>query len=149
MTSDARCNQKVFKDGSTVALLDARADPAEAWVTEVAKRSNQPVDWHYSGGIVNVLFLGDRQKVINAIRSMPEQSGVRVMSVYSDKVNGPYREGVTEMPEGAVASFADVTTGNPIYLTANAPVHSNRTKPWWRRMWDKTVIKKHYGRSSR
>jgi hypothetical protein len=57
------CNQNVFKNGHSIATLDACMHRAETFVQAVAKESGQPVDWHYSGGIANVLYLGDFDKV--------------------------------------------------------------------------------------
>lgn len=43
---------------------------AEQWIQAVAKESGQRVDWHYSGGRVNVLYLGDHAKVVAAITKL-------------------------------------------------------------------------------
>lgn len=51
-----RCNEKIFAHGHSVATLDACRHRAESWVQQVASLSGQSVDWHYSGGIANVLY---------------------------------------------------------------------------------------------
>ena len=128
MATNTPCDEKIFKKGSSVALLDARSNQAEAWVRKVADRSGQKVDWHYSGGIANVLFLGDREQVIKAIESMPEQADVRVMRIYHEQADGPYRAGVTAAPSSAVAGWTDPDTGSPVFI-----VNSDKKKPsLWR-----------------
>ena len=90
----------------------------------VAKESGQQVDWHYSGGIANVLYIGDHAKVLAAVkklRPMLERSTIRsatdscrcdvhkpghdpgrVIQVYGPQAHGPYRAG-DELPEGTIA----------------------------------------------
>ncbi len=65
-----RCNQEVFTKGHAAACLDACTFVAERFVQAVAKESGQRVDWHYSGGIANVLYLGDHAKVMDAIAKL-------------------------------------------------------------------------------
>jgi hypothetical protein len=114
------CDDEVFKKGKSIVALDAASEHAEEWVQAVAKSSGQRVDWHYSGGIANVLFLGDRAKVMAAIEAMPKPGrmkkgydgkptpAVRIMRVYGDEETGLYRQGVTPAPEGAIAGFMDI-----------------------------------------
>lgn len=65
-----RCDADVFKDGHAIALLDACMYRAEAFRMAVAKESGQRVDWHYSGGRVNMLYLGDFAKVDAAVSKL-------------------------------------------------------------------------------
>ncbi len=45
----------------------------ERWVKKVAKRSGQPVDWHWNGGRAHILALGDLERVKSAMAAlMPE-----------------------------------------------------------------------------
>jgi hypothetical protein len=68
------CNKKIFKKGTSVFMTHTIPPNAmEGWVQKVAEKSGQPVDWHYFGGRVNVLALGDLDKVEEAIQAlMPE-----------------------------------------------------------------------------
>ena len=43
----------------------------EAWVKRVRHQSGQRVDWHYSGGVAQVIFIGDRDAVVAAIEANP------------------------------------------------------------------------------
>jgi hypothetical protein len=54
-----RCDQDIFSYGELVCVLDSNKSNAEAWVRSVAAESGQRVDWHYYGGRVIVLVLGD------------------------------------------------------------------------------------------
>lgn len=65
-----KCDGDVFKKGHSVAVLDACMYRAEQWVQSVAKESGQKVDWHYSGGRANVLYLGDYEKVAAAVTKL-------------------------------------------------------------------------------
>ena len=116
------CNQNIFKNGHSIATLDACMHRAEEFVKAVAEESEQPVDWHYSGGIANVLYLGDFDRVRDAfdkrihMLSMPMKrvSGQcgscsgdshragRVFRMYEKSAHGPYRAG-DELPEEIVA----------------------------------------------
>lgn len=116
------CNQDIFRNGHSIASLDACRHRAEEFVQAVAKESGQPVDWHCSGGIASVLYLGDYEKVKAAFDklkptlsvSMKRQSGEcgscsgkkhregRVLQTYPAAAHGPYRAG-DEAPEGAIA----------------------------------------------
>jgi hypothetical protein len=44
------CDQDVFKNGSVVAILDARTVVAEAIVESVRLHKGFSLDWHYAGG---------------------------------------------------------------------------------------------------
>lgn len=117
-----KCDQEVFDKGYSVATLDACMHRAEQWVQEVAQESGQRVDWHYYGGIANVLYLGDHAKVLAAVEKLRRQlkceavrydgecgscSGPthrlgRILSLSEAGAHGPYRAG-DEMPPGVVA----------------------------------------------
>ena len=62
------CNEEIFKNGKGICCINACMHRAELWVKAVAGQSGQAVDWHYSGGIVNVLYLGDYDKVLDAVK---------------------------------------------------------------------------------
>lgn len=98
-----RCDDEVFKNGKSLAALDARSKAAEAWVREVAAKSGQRVDWHYSGGVAHVLVLGDHAKAMETVKAMPPTEGVRIMRWYATDDVGCYRSWVSPpLPDGAV-----------------------------------------------
>lgn len=67
------CDPEIFKKGEGICIFHAAAKIVEPWVKKVAAESGQRVDWHYSGGMVNMLFIGDYLKVREAIvRLQPE-----------------------------------------------------------------------------
>ncbi len=70
MPSPPPCNDKIFKEGHSAIVLDGCSYRVEQWVQAVAKASGQAVDWHYSGGRANVLYLGDFEKVEAAIAKL-------------------------------------------------------------------------------
>lgn len=70
MSDPDKCDETVFKKGHSVAVLDACMYRAEQWVKSVAKESGQKVDWHYRGGRVIVLYLGDYNKVVATITKL-------------------------------------------------------------------------------
>jgi hypothetical protein len=105
--------------------LDACMHRAEEWVQAIARESGQRVDWHYSGGIANVIYLGDHAKVLDAVvkltpmldAPMPrlaDQCGScggsehrrgRIMRVFGDGSRGLFRRG-DPVPDGALAVSA-------------------------------------------
>ncbi len=116
-----RCNHVIFTQGESIAALDARKDPAERWVRLVARRANAKLDWHYSGGVVHVLHLGDadsRERVTISMRELEGRLRGTLMQVYEAGEPGLYRKGVTPVPEGAIASWMDPNTGQAVYAVA-------------------------------
>ena len=69
------CDPKIFEKGTTVAMLDAPSEHAEAWVQAVAAACGLPVDWHYAGGRAMVLALvadeAELERVREAIKAAP------------------------------------------------------------------------------
>ncbi len=65
-----RCDGRVFKDGHAIVLLDGCMHRVEQWVQAVARESGQLVDWHYSGGVAQVLYVGDFAKVDAAVEKL-------------------------------------------------------------------------------
>lgn len=61
------CDREIFTKGKGICIFHAGSAVTERWVKAVAAESGQRVDWHYSGGIVNVLFIGDYERVRAAI----------------------------------------------------------------------------------
>jgi len=103
-----QCNANVFKSGKTICAVDGRSEPVEEWVQRVAKESGQAVDWHYSGGVANVLFVGDHARVLAAVEALPRASDVRIMRTYAPAEPGLCRKGDL-MPEDVVG--VDVAGG--------------------------------------
>ncbi len=67
------CDTEIFQNGEGVCLVDGGRWQVENWVKEIAKKANARVDWHYSGGVANILHLGDdasRQRVLDAINEL-------------------------------------------------------------------------------
>ena len=117
MSDFTACDSEIFEHGDSVAVLDACQHVAEEWVKLVAKESGQRVDWHYTGGRANVLYLGDHAAVVSAVGKLqpklegrwpyaPGQCGsckwpkdpdpehhrpARVLTVYGPAEFGPYR----------------------------------------------------------
>lgn len=96
-----RCRD-VFQNGEPIVALDARANDAEAWVRSVATASGQRTTWHYSGGIVQVLFLGDRAKVNGAINALAATLNGQILR-WLDKGHALYRGGRDTLPDDVIA----------------------------------------------
>lgn len=67
------CNAEVFRNGAHVAAI-AQGSGARCWhveelICKVARESGtrRQTDWHYSGGIAQVLTLGDADKVAGVL----------------------------------------------------------------------------------
>ena len=128
------CDPEIFKKGRSICTIDACSHRAEVWVQSVAEKSGQKVDWHYTGGIGNVLYLGDYNRILTAVEKllpqledyMPKEKGQRcrcgeakehslgrVLSVFRAEAHGPYRAG-DELPEGAIGAVTTGPTGEEI-----------------------------------
>lgn len=103
------CDTAIFKGGAHVAAI-AQGGKARSWhiedlIARVAEKSGTvgKTDWHYSGGIAQVLTLGDLGKVAEALRSQwPEF--VKVWPDAQIRLGGPalYRAG-DSLPEDVIA----------------------------------------------
>ncbi len=96
------CNPEIFKSGKGLCALDASSWQAEEWVHKVAKLSGQQVDWHYSGGIANVLYIGDYEKAMAAVIVLEPDLDGRILRKFAKEVHGLYRKGDV-LPEGTLA----------------------------------------------
>jgi len=68
------CNREIFTKGESLLAADTsncRCWGFEEWVQKVAAQSGQQVDWHYSGGVAHVLFVGSRDAVVRAAKEIP------------------------------------------------------------------------------
>ena len=111
------CSKRVFEKGQSIVLAstyNCGAEGFEAWIVKVREllpRSfllpwgKTEIDWHYSGGIANVLYVGSREDVEKALNQMLHECPARILRFVSDIEVGPYRDGVTPAPEGAIAAF--------------------------------------------
>lgn len=111
------CDREVFEKGQSLCALDARSDPAEAWVQRVALLSAQRVDWHYSGGVAHVLVVGDHARALHAARSIAGELDGRVMRWYEADAAGLYRAGVSDVPSGAIGAVT--TSGEVEWIVAD------------------------------
>jgi|CXWK01.1.fsa_nt_gi hypothetical protein len=86
------CSQDIYRNGVLVFMTHGigGSNAIERWVKSIAKASGQPVDWHFAGGRVCVLALGDLAKVREAVRSaMPEHDRLyRTKAMSYDYVRG-------------------------------------------------------------
>jgi hypothetical protein len=114
------CDREVFEKGQP--LLAAYTGPVggaeifEFWIRNLAKLSGQRIDWHYSGGIAQVLFIGDRSAIVSAIEQLEIPSGCGIMRWFDDNSHGLYRDGVTEAPTNAIAGFMDPISGEQVFI---------------------------------
>lgn len=115
-----RCDSDVFKNGTPLLAADTGpvggAKIFEVWVQEVARKSGQRVDWHYSGGIAQVLVLGDLAAARTAAESIPLPEQMAILQWFGDDSAGLYRAGVTDAPENAVATFLDPVSCEQVYM---------------------------------
>ena len=104
------CNPEIYRDGEPVVLLNAAANATERWVRAVAKKANARVDWHYSGGVAQVLHLGDdesRGRVETAIVELEDSLDGRILRRLTADVVGLYRSEVSDASAGAIAGYYD------------------------------------------
>lgn len=65
------CDPEVFKSGECIFVTHTIPSNAmEGWVAKVRELSGQKVDWHFAGGRALILFIGDEQKVMDAITQL-------------------------------------------------------------------------------
>ena len=86
-----RASQDLIENGISICYLSAGADIVEAWVRKVETLSEQRVDWGYSCGIANVFFIGDHNKVYQAVLKLKSELDIlcikECMEKYKIKVN--------------------------------------------------------------
>lgn len=104
----SQCDLEIFENGKPVAALDARSADAEEWVQAVAKQAGAKVDWHFSGGVAQVLHLGDadsRARVMQVITELADQLNGSIMWLFEEGAQGLHRSNITPTPPNAIASF--------------------------------------------
>ncbi len=107
------CNSDIFKNGHGICEITGWAHDIEPWVKLVAAESGQQVDWHYSGGIANVLYLGGHAKVLEAVKKLRrklvatkagEKDPPFILRIHGARAHGRYRQG-DEVPDGVIGFF--------------------------------------------
>lgn len=86
-----RCDPEIYKNGKLVASFWAKKDVADAWVKKVAETSGSRVDWHYYGGIVRVLHLGDEESLLRVESAIDKLVPTTRYSVTRYDANGNRR----------------------------------------------------------
>lgn len=113
------CNGDIFEKGQSVVAIDGSSNAVERWVQAVAKKARARVDWHYSGGIANVLHLGNdksRARVEAAITELEPTLKGRIIRRYQTDESGLYKKGVTQTPPGVIAGFMNPLSGKAAYI---------------------------------
>lgn len=121
-----QCDQDVFQYGTPIVLVDARSVQMEAWVTEIRRSfveeffafSVEKIDWHYSGGIAQLLHLGTkagRAKIVEIISRKEKVLDGRILR-FLEEESGLYRRGVDESPDSAMAGFYDPISGKQFFF---------------------------------
>ena len=114
------CDREVFEKGQPLLAADTGvvggAAIFESWVQDLAKLSGQRIDWHYSGGIAQVLFIGDRAAIIEAIDQLKLPPTCGIMRWFDEGSHGLYRNGVTEVPPNTIAGFMDPVSGEQVFI---------------------------------
>ncbi len=64
------CDPEIARNGKLICTFAAPSTIAESWVVKVREKSGQRVDWHYVGGRVKMLYIGDYDKVRAAIEGL-------------------------------------------------------------------------------
>lgn len=120
MTTPQPCDREIFKNGQPLLLADTGmpggAQKFEQWVQSVANASGQRVDWHYSGGIAQVLFIGDRDAIVTAVKEIELPDGCCIMRWEFEDSPGLYRKGVTPVSKSTIAGFMDPLTGEQTFI---------------------------------
>lgn len=98
-----RCNQEVFERGEHVWTLHSiPGAKIERLIKKIAKRSGQRVDWHFVGGRAVVRYLGDRDRVVQAIEHFKPE----FQRLYNAAV-GPDLEDLHPKPSDPTDLFGD------------------------------------------
>ena len=102
------CNHEIFKKGVPVVILLGKSQSIETWVKKVAKKAKARLDWHWSGGRAQVLFLGD-EKARERVEAMIDKLAGDLQEGIFDRHPGAglYRAGVTAVPDGTIAVDPD------------------------------------------
>lgn len=113
MSDLSQCDPEIFRDGLPLLAADTSdccATGFEPWVKTLAILSGQRIDWHYSGGVAQVLYIGDRTKIMEAAKDL--ECPAQVLRWFKPGEPGLYRSGVTPMPPGAIAAWYEGGPGS-------------------------------------
>lgn len=116
------CDQEVFAKGISLLAADTDdcgADGFEEWVQAISRKSGQRADWHYSGRVAQVLYIGDRQKPMEAIEAIPCPG--RIMR-YLGVESGLYRAGMTPVLDGTISGFWDGGSNGSTFIGEGKPI---------------------------
>lgn len=86
-----RCNRKIFEEGVMVCLLAGpRMWHIEAFVKAVSKRAQIDIDWHFSGGVAQLLALPEHApKAVEMLKVlMPALEKASKLALYKKYNNG-------------------------------------------------------------
>jgi len=75
-------------------LIEGSSNAVEKWVRAVAKKAKAKVDWHYSGGVAQVLYLGnadDRARIEKAITALTPTLKGTILQRLAPSDPGRYR----------------------------------------------------------
>ena len=70
------CDPDLFRNGECIGLGYGGMHAIENWVKTVAAQSNTKLDWHYVGGRVRLVHLGDedsKARALNAMAALQDQ----------------------------------------------------------------------------
>jgi len=128
MSRPPPCDREVFRKGRSIMACDTgtaecRAEDFEAWIVSVRRRlpKGSGIDWHYFGGVANVLALGDREAVLDAVGGMMSSCPASVMRWVGEGEIGPHRSGVTPAPQGAMGASYGPDGGEFLLEGSRAP----------------------------
>jgi hypothetical protein len=116
------CNHEVFTKGEPIALLSGATKDLEPFIKAIARAANAQVDWHFSGGIAQVLHLGDaqsRERVEKAIDELLPFAGSKILVFSRHPGGGIYRAGVIDVPENALAVYHEPDAGNQFMVASD------------------------------
>lgn len=99
MSTPPPCDPKIFMEGAPICTFSASPRDIEDWIEKVRRESGQQVDWHFSGGYAQVLFIGKYRKVKAAIEKLrPELKDAEQFVLLPKDARGRYRRGVMAPP---------------------------------------------------
>ena len=107
------CDHEVFERGTPIVLLDGTSNAVERWVRAVADAADARLDWHYSGGVAQVLHLaenGTRERVETAINELEGSLDGRIMQRLAVGAKGLYRRCEPYAREDAIGYYDDGRT---------------------------------------
>jgi hypothetical protein len=69
------CDPEIYEKGECACVVAGPAWLIEAWVVRLREISEQRIDWNYSGGRAVISYIGDGQRVADAIARCPLPTG--------------------------------------------------------------------------